>query len=72
MPLFLMSTNNFLYMSTLVATDDNLLSPQESIFLDLDRNCNRELRTVSVPCNISVLSGITEVGGWVEEERVNY
>jgi hypothetical protein len=59
-------------MSTLVATDGNLLSPQESILLDLDRNCNRELKTVSVPCNISVFSGTTEGEEWVEEERVNY
>ena len=59
-------------MLTSIATDGDLLSPQESILLDFEKNCDMELLTASVPCNIKVLSGITEgEGGWVEPEYVN-
>ena len=50
-------------MLTSIATDGDLLSPQESILLDLEKNCDRELMTASVPSNITVFSGITEGGG---------
>lgn len=63
MRLFLMSINNFLYMSTSIATDGDLLSPQESILLDFEKNCDMKLLTASVPCNIKVLSCISEGEG---------
>jgi hypothetical protein len=71
MPLFLMSINSLLYMSTSKTRDRDLLSPQESILLASDKNSNSEPSTFSVPYNISVFSRIADVGG-CEEECVNY
>jgi hypothetical protein len=62
-----MSTNSFLYISTLIATDGDLLSPQESILLALDKNSDSELSTFSVPYSISVFSRTAEAGGGEEE-----
>jgi hypothetical protein len=50
-------------MSTSMAKDGDLLSPQESILLALDRNSNSELSTFSVPYNISVFSRTADAGG---------
>jgi hypothetical protein len=58
-------------MSTLIAIDGDLLSPQESTLLALDRNSNNELSTFPVPYRISVFSRTAEAGGG-EEKCVNY
>jgi hypothetical protein len=71
MPLFLMSSNSFLYMSTSMTKDRDLLSPQESILSVLDRNSSSEPSTFSTPYNISVFSRTADAGG-CDEECVNY